>query len=77
MDLDWSIIGLFSMLVLVILVLLLTEFLRTVLSCKWTVGMSMCRLIVSSSVLCHASLNSRAYFVCARPNNCVFAQLKV
>ena len=37
----------------------------------------MCQLIVSSSVLCHASLNSRAYFVCARPSNCVFAQLKV
>ena len=34
MDLDWSVIGLFTMLVLVILVLLLTEFLRTVLSCK-------------------------------------------
>ena len=28
----------------------------------------MCRLIVSS-VLCHASLNSRAYFVGARPSN--------
>ena len=34
MDLDWSVIGLFAMLILVILVLLLTEFLRTVLSCK-------------------------------------------
>ena len=36
----------------------------------------MCRLMVSS-VLCHASLNSRAYFVGARPSYCVFAQLKV
>ena len=35
MDLDWSVTGLFTMLVLVILVLLLTEFLRTVLSCKY------------------------------------------
>ena len=64
---DWSAIGKRTMLVLVILVSLLAEFLRTVLSWK-TVGMSLRRLIVSS-MLYHASLNLRACLVCARPSS--------
>ena len=56
----------FLTLVLLTFVSLLVATLRTVLSCKLTVGMSICRLIVLSSVLYHASLNSRACLVCAR-----------
>ena len=40
-------------------------------------GISTCRLIVLPSILYHASLNSRACFVCARPNSSVSVQLKV
>jgi hypothetical protein len=41
------------------------------------VGISTCRLIVLPSILYHTSLNSRACFVCARPNSSVSVQLKV
>ncbi len=46
-------------------------------SCRWTVGMSTYLLIVSLSMLCHASLNSRACFVRARPSSSVCVQLNV
>jgi hypothetical protein len=41
------------------------------------VGILTCRLIELPSILYHASLNSRACFVCARPNSSVSVQLKV
>jgi hypothetical protein len=41
------------------------------------VGISTCLLIVLPSILYHASLNSRACFVCARPSRSVSVQLKV
>ena len=37
----------------------------------------MCRLIVLVSVLYHASLNSRACFVCAHPSSWVSVQLEL
>ena len=40
-------------------------------------GISTCRLIVLPSILYHVSLNSRACFVCARPNSSVSVQLNV
>ena len=40
-------------------------------------AISTCRLTVLPSILYHASLNSRACFVCARPNSSVSVQLKV
>jgi hypothetical protein len=40
-------------------------------SCKYITGMSIQRLNVSLSILCHASLNSRACFVVACPRHLV------
>ena len=42
-----------------------------------SLGIVLGRLIALASILYHASLNSRACFVCARPSSWVSVQLKV